>query len=197
MQGNNRGNKKKKSVPGAQQTLFGGIAFDPLKDCVVCKGRAVGRVVHRAHHKLCHNNRRTLGVTSAVTLSTMEEERRLNKLFAAPLQASEKGSAKNLTSDNVTAFFAPRATAPTASTTTIGPSQKLPPASASCSIQFSPTDLHNSVVDKVNNNSFVKEHRNNRAPLAMIALASVVRGSAFFRNLRAISKILKCWRFSR
>ena len=83
MQANNSGNRKKKQKSSVQQTLHGNRAFDPLKDCIVCKHKLAGRNVHRAHHKLCWNNRRTKGVTSSVTLEGMAEEKRLAKLFAA------------------------------------------------------------------------------------------------------------------
>jgi hypothetical protein len=51
-------NRKRK---GDQLTLFGDRAFQPEQDCVVCKARLGGRDCHKAHHKLCPNNKRTGG----------------------------------------------------------------------------------------------------------------------------------------
>jgi len=75
----------KKSKAGDQLTLTGERAFDPLKDCVVCKAKLAGREVHRGHHPLCCNSRRTKGVTSKVTLDSVAESERLRNHFAKPV----------------------------------------------------------------------------------------------------------------
>jgi len=55
----------KKKKKGGQQTLFGDSAFDPIEDCKKCTAKTYGRDLHRAHHPLCSNNRRTKGFSEA------------------------------------------------------------------------------------------------------------------------------------
>ena len=76
MQSNNVGYRNNKKRKG-QLTLGGDEAFDSMSHCAVCKARRWGREVHRAHHKLCWNNRRTKGVASKTTLESLAEEERL------------------------------------------------------------------------------------------------------------------------
>ena len=97
--------KKMRKHGVGQQTLFGQRAFDPKIDCVVCKAKLWGRQVHRAHHQLCYNNRRTKSVTSEASLALKKEEKRLN-LLAAPLAVEEQFSSRNLTKDSQNFFCA-------------------------------------------------------------------------------------------
>ena len=101
MKGNANNKKKKK---GGQQTLFGEVAFEPEKDCEVCKARLWGRNVHRSHHELCTNNRNKRG-QSAATLSLQKEEKRLKVLFSTPLTEAEKCSGQYLTKEATEAYF--------------------------------------------------------------------------------------------
>ena len=64
MQSANKGYQKKKTKTVGQLTIFGDIAFDATKHCVVCKARAAGRDSHKPHHPRCPGNRKTRGVTS-------------------------------------------------------------------------------------------------------------------------------------
>lgn len=100
--------KKKKRKIGPQLTLNGDRAFEPNRDCKVCKGKLAGREVHRAHHKLCPNNRRTKGVASAVTIQQNKIDKALKNHFAKPLSTAEKGSWKYSTKDAGERFFAER-----------------------------------------------------------------------------------------
>ena len=85
-------NKKKK---GDQLTLQGGVAFDPDKDCVVCKARALARIVQGAripkwpHHVLCNLNKTTkgFGTISEQNLVTAAESKRLKELFERAIAA--------------------------------------------------------------------------------------------------------------
>jgi len=58
---NTSNNKKRKG----HQTLFGGVAFEAEKDCIVCKAQALKRILdtyrvpNRAHHVLCLKNTKT------------------------------------------------------------------------------------------------------------------------------------------
>jgi hypothetical protein len=194
MQASNAGYRKKKKVGDTQVTLFGREAFDPLKHCEVCKGRIGGRNPHRRHHPLCYNNRRTKGVTSQATLESLQVEKKLAKLFAAPLKENEKGSLKHLTKDNLNKFFAPRNNAKNKSSVPEIPSPVVYPVLESLSdSQFSQL-----VVNKLKDESFAREHSNNRAPLAMIAAASVIveniirpdKGSSIKRYFHGITMII-------
>ena len=73
-----------------QLTLFGERAFDPSKDCVVCKARLAGRMSHKGHHRLCPINRRTRGVVSTVTLEQNKIDKALQKHFQTPLTPEER-----------------------------------------------------------------------------------------------------------
>jgi hypothetical protein len=174
MQANNTGNTKnrKKLKTGDQRTLDGQRAFDPLQDCQVCKAKKWGREVHRAHHPLCWNNRRTKGITSEVTLESIAHAEKLRKHFSAQLSAKEKYSSANITQAVGEKFFAPRK-----KTSVVG-SKSAPTLAVTMETTTEQTVdnelLYHEVVAKLNNGEFCKEHANNRAPLAMIALAGVV-----------------------
>jgi len=163
-------NSHKKRKSGQQLTLFGGTAFDPDSDCEVCKGRLAGRTVHRTHHKLCPNNRRTKGITSEATLQQIKIDESLKKHFNMPLTEAEKGSSWHITKEAGEAFFAVRnpptniakiVAATKATTTTTKPT-------------FLVENFCKEVMCKLNHQPVVDSHANHWAPLAMLAFASVV-----------------------
>ena len=160
--------KRKKK---GQLTMFGGVAFDPKHDCPVCKGRLWGRTVHRAHHKLCWNNRRTKGL-DPTALARAKEEKRLEKFFAPPLTDAEKPSSRHATVDNGKAFFAPRpAVAKKSTSSPKQQSQPMPSRTLSCMQDL----LCERVTAKINDTTaFVEANKWKRAPLAMQAFAIVV-----------------------
>ena len=108
--------KAPKRKKGEQGTLFGGVAFQPEKDCQVCKAQAMAKLVSsyripkRPHHVLCMKNTKTKGkgILSEQALVMKQEEERLKNLFEMPLQPEEKGSAKYLTKEAGEAFFSPK-----------------------------------------------------------------------------------------
>ena len=177
MQSNNAGYQRPKSKE--QKTLFGSKAFDPLYDCGVCKAKRLKtRAPHRPHHKLCPNNQRTKGVTSTATLQTLREEKRLTKLFTAPLAANEKGSYRHLTKENMTAMFQPRkkaAATATATATVVSVEVSSQDSEVvKSSPDFTPDDLYRAFAEKLKDEAFLKVCSSKRIPLAMMAAASVV-----------------------
>jgi hypothetical protein len=168
MQANNTGYRKRKK--GDQQTLTGEIAFDPIKDCPICKARHIGYAEpHRGHHRLCWNNKRTKGITSATTLASQKESIRLQKHFSEKLKPHEKLMGANNTKAAAEAFFAPKnelvqhatkMSSPPVLPTTLA----LPKANDFC-IQ---------VGAKVKDEQFQMEHKAKGAPLAILALAAHV-----------------------
>jgi len=170
LQGNSRNNKRK----AGQLTLFGDRAFQPESDCVVCKGKLGGRTVHRAHHKLCPNNRRTQGVVSQVTLQQNKIDKDLRKHFQTPLAPSEKASSKHTNKEAVQAFFTKRmltnvTTTPATTTTTEGSAE-----TAETLNNMDGNDFCREVTAIINTPTFREDQSKSRAPLAMVALASVV-----------------------
>ena len=152
---------KKKLKAGDQQTLFGERAFDPNQDCVKCKGKLWGRDIHRAHHPLCWNNRLNKGIVSLATL----EEKRLQEHFAEPLAEKDKCSGKYVAAEGVKAFFTPRQLTVKKSTTKT--------TTVTLTVDDAPIDFCKRVTAKIDA-SFLEEHKDSRAPPAMIALAAVV-----------------------
>ena len=74
-----------------QRTLVGDVAFDPTKDCPICKARHYNlRIPHRGHHKNCWNNPRTGGITSQTSLDTLRIGKAREKFFQQGLKTSEK-----------------------------------------------------------------------------------------------------------
>jgi hypothetical protein len=168
-------NTKKRK--GGQLTLFGETAFDPSKDCPVCKGRLAGRDVHRSHDPCCTNNRRTQGITSVTTLQQLKEDKRLEQLYKKPLTESEKGSWRYSTKEAGEKFFARRTNIwrpektitnnpPPMTTPTEGDKIPIEPPNAE--------DMCSWVTTKVNDPKFIKKEEKNTAPLAMLAFASWV-----------------------
>jgi len=184
MQSANAGYRRNKNKNGGQQTLFGGRAFDPLKDCVVCKGRASGRNPHRPHHERCPHNRKTKGITSKATIESLEQEKRLLKHFQTPLAAHEKGSLRHLTEENVKEFFQPR------SKTSASTDNPPVPVAAESTVSQSSSKINffKAVVRKLKDSAFVYEHSNNKAPLAMIAAAAVAMETVVRPNGGALIK---------
>jgi len=165
----------RKRKAGAQLTLFGGVAFDPLTDCEVCKGRLVGREVHRAHHKLCTNNRRTQGIVSEVTLKQKKIDESLKKHFSTPLAPEERASSRYLTKEAGEAFFAIRNPPSNIAKTS---TSKVLVSSTTTTTTADDTSIAETfckeVTAKLHDKAFVDGHANGRAPLAMLAFASVV-----------------------
>ena len=168
--------KKKKQKTTGQQTLFGGLAFDPLVDCEVCKAKKYGRSVHRAHHTLC-NNKRGGATKSAATMALAQEEKRLQVLFTTPLTEEEKCSGRFLTKEAVTGFFEPREPRGTSvATTTISQTttETTSTTSNTMSSNITADELCTSVTEILQDSNFVDSHTSSRAPLPMLALAKVV-----------------------
>jgi hypothetical protein len=165
------GNNRERS---GQQTLLGGVAFDPEKDCVVCKGKLAGKSVHRPHHKLCTNNQRTKGITLAINLAHQKEDKRLQELFNKPLTESEKGSWKHSTKENGEAFFARRENfwvPPQKQQKRIAAES---PGGACQPTTMGNFDFCSAVTRSIQDSSFCEKYKNTRAPLAMIAFAKFV-----------------------
>jgi len=164
-----------KHKAGAQLALFGRVAFDPLTDCEVCKGRLVGREVHRAHHKLCANNRRTQGTVSEVTLKQKKIDENLKKHFSTPLAPEERASSRCLTKEAREAFFAirnpPSNIAKTSTWKVLVSSTTTTTATDDTSIAET---FCKEATAKLHNKAFVDRHADGRAPLAVLAFASVV-----------------------
>jgi hypothetical protein len=164
----------RKKVTG-QTTLFGDRAFDPLEDCKVCRVKAAGGSSHKAHDPRCCNNRRTKG-KDPKALAAEKEAKRLEDHFTKPLSEAEKFSSRNLTAEVGEAFFAPRTMAANnnrPSKVTPRPSM-MHAADNNNNSRLSPVDLCGAVSEKVCDTNFIEEHKDSRAPLAMIAFATVV-----------------------
>ena len=92
------------------------VAFDPLRDCQVCKAQALAKVMEkvripkRTHHPQCIKNTKTKGKgqLSLRAMATLTEEKRLKALYEQPLDDSQKGSGRHTTKEAGNAFFAPR-----------------------------------------------------------------------------------------
>jgi len=163
-------NKRK----AGQLTLFGGVAFDPSKNCVVCKAKLAGRTSHKAHHNLCTNNKRTQG-RSAAAVHQAQLDKSLQQHFQAPLRPEEKASSRYLTKESAQVFFEKRncqakptelTTTTTATATTMN--------SGNAASDLTGQQFCSQVTDTINNSAFQKEHEKSRAPLAMLAFAKIV-----------------------
>ena len=81
---------------GDQLTLDNKVAFQPEKDCKICKAREIQKffpsysIPKRAHHPLCNLNTKTrgLGDLTPQTLATLEDNKRY-KALTAPIQPAE------------------------------------------------------------------------------------------------------------
>lgn len=155
--------------PNAGLTVFGGVTFDSLTDCEVCKRKLVGREVHHACRKLCANNRRAQGTTSEATIKQKMIDGSLKKHFGTPLAPEERASSRHLTKEAGEAFFALRN--PPSSLAKTATSKILVSPSTT---NHEDTDFCEEVTAKLNNKPFVDGHANGRAPLATLAFATVV-----------------------
>jgi len=177
MQEANHGYQRKKKKGGGQLTLFGGEAFDHLKHCDVCRNKAFGKSVHRAHHPKCPFNRKTKGIVSKVTMDTLQEEKRLLKHFSAPLEEHEKGSFRHLTKDNMAAFFNQKRPSqkPTHTPTTVAQTSTADVVAikGGDSDFFSPLQFSELVTEKASDEAFAKSVREKKAPLAIMAAAAI------------------------
>jgi len=164
--------RKKPKV--GQQTLFGTVAFDPLKDCPLCKAKQFGRSVHRAHHERCINNRKTRGM-SVSTLLLRQEEKRPEMHFNAPLAEEEKCSGKYTTPEAVQAFFTTREKSSTTTTTTLTSTQILSITTTTMGENdVTAADMCHTVTNILKDVAFVEEHKSSTAPLPMLAFAKAV-----------------------
>jgi len=174
---------------GDQLTLQGDRAFQPEKDCVVCRARALARIVqgaripNRAHHVLCVKNKKTKGAgdLSEQNIANNMEEKRLKALFNTPLSDQEKGSGRHLTKAATTSFFAPK------KSLSAQPIEKT--SNMMDETVLGHIDFGKSVLSMINDPSFRIQHKNKQAPLAMIAFASEVvekivrsKNTAVFNN---------------
>jgi len=167
-------NNNKKKTKGGQLTLEGRAAFNPQKDCVVCRARYLATIVqgaripNRAHHVLCSRNKTTkgLGVVSEQNLATTVEDRRLKELFERPLTMEEKASSKHCTAAAAQTFFAPRKKPATTSQPKDDEAQEL--------TTKIPIDFFDGVSNRVADASFREKHKAKSAPLAMVAFAGIV-----------------------
>jgi hypothetical protein len=170
MQADNTGYCKRKK--GDQQTLTGEIAFDPIKNCPVCKARHIGYAEpHRGHHRLCWNNKRTKGITSATTLASQKESIRLQKHFSEKVKPHEKLSGSNNTKAAAEAFFAPKKVLVVAAQPV---KMSSPPVLPTLAVSTKAVDFCIQVGAKVKDEQFQMEHKAKGAPLAMLALAAHV-----------------------
>jgi len=170
LKANASGHKKRR---GGQLTLNGDAAFDPIKDCEICKARHIGcSEPHRGHHPLCWNNKRTKGITSEATLASNKEANRLKAFFSQPVQQHELFTTRNNSKEAGQRFFEPRieprisvdnTTMTTTSTTTMV-TETTP----------TPEDFCQTVSTRAQDESFCLEHKNKEAPLAVLALAGCV-----------------------
>jgi len=161
-----------------QQTLFGGLAFDPAKHCPKCRG---GPASHKGHHEKCWNNPRKRNQSTAMTV----EEKRLKALCETPLAEAEKCSGQHMTREATEAFFAPRentmktatasvATTTTTTTTTMTELEFTSAAHATSSredVTAAHVDICTEVTKLVKDSAFVEFHETSRAPIAMLAFA--------------------------
>lgn len=173
--------KKKQKISG-QQTLFGGQAFDPTKNCPKCRG---GPSSHKGHDSRCWNNKQ-----KSKSMQAMEDIR-LRQHFAAPLTESEKCSGKYLTKEATETFFAPRegrgdidrSAAETAVEVTMTTTTTTTTATAAMTTTLqsgndlshvTPRDFHDGVTTMVQDLNFLESTKSSRAPLPMLAFAKVV-----------------------
>ena len=169
----NKTNTKKSK--NQQSTTQGGVAFNPQKDCVVCRARHLAtfvqgaRIPNRAHHVLCQRNKTTkgLGVISQQNLATAVEEKRLKELFDRPLHASEKASSKNCTAESLAVCFEPRKK--------VAKTQgRMEEPEVVVSTTARAIDFGKAVADALADAAFHEKHKSKSAPLAMLAFASIV-----------------------
>jgi len=107
-------------------------------------------------------------------MEIVSEEKRLKQHFSEPLQEEEKCSGRHLTKEAAQAFFNPAVprvfqTAATVTTTTTTTMEMA--TTYEKSPVMTPKGFCDSVTAKMSNDSFLKEFKDSRAPLPMIAFA--------------------------
>jgi len=106
----------------------------------------------------------------------MEEEKRLQQLFSAPLDESEKCGIT--TQAEVNSFFARKATTTTTTTNTTTP----PMTTQKRAARPKPEDFAHEVEMKVTDVEFQRKHSESGAPLAIVALADYVSEQMIKKN---------------
>jgi len=176
-------NSNRKRKKGDQLTLFGGQAFEPDQDCVVCKAKLSGRSVRRSHHPLCYNNSRTKGITSATTLKQQQIDKQQKQHFTASLNESEKYSSRNITKEAATAFFAPTKSLKIAPMTTTTPiNSDFGVGDSKIADVFLPEELCRAVTAKTLDIEFRKQISKTKAPVAVVAAAKIVAEEIINKN---------------
>jgi len=171
MQGSNVGYKKGKK--GEQQTLTGEVAFNPIKDCAICKARHIGYAEpHRGHHKLCWNNKRTRGISSTTSLASIQESKHLKFFFEKPSQSHEMYTSANNSKAACEQFFHPKN--PTTKISTEVPKATTAELTIMSSNGSTGEQLCFAVAERIADTSFQTKHQRKEAPLAILALAGWV-----------------------
>ena len=172
------GNNNKKAKKGDQLTLAGGVAFDPERDCKICKAKSIKKflpsytVPKRAHHPNCIHNKKTggCGPLTSQAMANIEDAKRF-KALTAPIQPGERHSGKHATKAAGAAFFTPKPTA----TAKKAPPPPLPMLSLKEPQELlTPHQLCHSVMKRVEDANFREKNKSKGAPLAMLALAEAV-----------------------
>ena len=161
---------------GDQLTLDKRLAFQPERDCQICKAKKYRQFVpgypmpHRGHHELCIHNKvtRGQGAITEQSLATLEDNKRY-KALTAPIQPAERHSAKYATKPAIEKFFKPiktttKAVPPTATTMTANQNDSV-----------SPLQLSRAVKELTEDAEFREKHKSKGPPLAMIAFAHTVQ----------------------
>jgi len=165
---------------GDQLTLDNKIAFDPLKDCRVCKAQEIKKfmpsypVPKRAHDDLCPKNAKTqgLGKLTEQSIASLADNKRY-KTITAPIRPEERFNGRHNTKEAATVFFAARNT--TATTTTTKTMTEVDVAKSSADeAHVSPTSLSKAVGKLVSDPAFQERHKSKMAPLAMLAFATEI-----------------------
>ena len=140
---------------GDQLTLDNRVAFQPERDCKICKAKILQKftpsypIPKRAHNVLCPLNTKTrgLGELSEQSVASLHNNKRY-KALTAPILPSERHSGKHATKAAGEAFFATRL-----QPKTMTPELTKSDSSASA-LTFSKT-----VGELVNNADFREKHR--------------------------------------
>jgi len=177
---------------GDQLTPDNQVAFQPERDCIICKAKTIRKLCYsehkmpkRSHHPNCSLNKKTrgLGELSEQSVASLQDNKRSNAL-TAPIQPWEKHSGKNAAKANAVAFFASRPNTKAMTMTTINHSAE--------DFGLAPQKLRTAVSEMVTNGDFDEKHKSKGAPLAMIAFASEVSDKImhtkefFFDHFRGI-----------
>ena len=147
-------NNNRKKKKGDQLTLQGGVAFQPERDCIVCRAKTIKKlylaehkVPKRPHHVLCSLNTKTRGfgeLTEALLASLADNKR--CKALTAPIQPGERCSGKHATKAVGDLFFAPIKKKPKMTTMTAAATLQ----ESTQDDDVAPIDLSDTVKRKVN-----------------------------------------------